>query len=65
VYGLVERIAKKFASRRQRSSSFTTRGERCGHWIHELLRTMLITIGLLVELDEKEVELVVGHELSH
>lgn len=29
------------------------------------LATMMITFGLLVQLEEKEVELVVGHELSH
>jgi heat shock protein HtpX len=29
------------------------------------LATMLITFGLLVQLEEKEIELVVGHELSH
>jgi heat shock protein HtpX len=29
------------------------------------LATMLITFGLIVQLEEKEIELVVGHELSH
>jgi len=29
------------------------------------LATMLITLGLLVQLDKREIELVVGHELSH
>ncbi|MDH4123302.1 MAG: M48 family metalloprotease, partial [Thermoplasmata archaeon] len=29
------------------------------------LATMLITIGLLIQLDKREIELVVGHELSH
>jgi len=29
------------------------------------LATMLITIGLLIQLDKRETELVVGHELSH
>ena len=66
VYGIVEKVADKFelsvptivvtqdASPNAAATGFTKR-----------LATMLITMGLLVQLDEEEVEVVVGHELSH
>ena len=66
VYGIVERAASKFklsvptivvtqdAAPNAAATGFTKR-----------LATMLITMGLLVQLDEEEVEVVVGHELSH
>jgi heat shock protein HtpX len=66
VYGLVERVAKRFGisvpaivllqdPRPNAAATGFTRN----------FGTMMITIGLLVQLDESEVELVVGHELSH
>lgn len=66
VYGIVERAANKFdlsvptvvitqdAAPNAAATGFTKR-----------LATMLITLGLLVQLDEEEIEVVVGHELSH
>ena len=66
VYGIVERASAKFGlavptimisqnpTPNAAATGFTRR-----------LATMLITIGLLVQLDEEEIELVVGHELSH
>jgi len=66
VYGIVERAAEKFrlsvptivitqnAAPNAAATGFTKR-----------LATMLITLGLLVQLDDEEVEVVVGHELSH
>ena len=66
VYGLVERVAKKFGisvpaivllQEPKPNAAATGFTRNFG--------TMLITIGLLVQLDESEVELVVGHELSH
>lgn len=66
VYGIVEKAASKFklsvptivvtqnAAPNAAATGFTKR-----------LATMLITMGLLVQLDEEEVEVVVGHELSH
>ena len=66
VYSLVERVAKKFAmpvpaivlTQEPRPNAAAT-------GFTKSLGTMLITMGLLVQLDESEVELVVGHELSH
>jgi len=66
VYGIVERASAKFGlsvptititqnpAPNAAATGFTRR-----------LATMLVTIGLLVQLDEEEIELVVGHELSH
>ena len=66
VYGIVERVASKFglsvpsivitqnAAPNAAATGFTKN-----------LATMLITMGLLVQLDEEEIEVVVGHELSH
>lgn len=66
VYGIVEKAATKFrlsvptivvtqdAAPNAAATGFTKR-----------LATMLITMGLLVQLDEEEIEVVVGHELSH
>jgi heat shock protein HtpX len=66
VYGIVERVAAKFGlsvptivisqnpSPNAAATGFTKR-----------LATMIITMGLLVQLEEEEIELVVGHELSH
>ncbi len=66
VYGLVEKVAKKFGitvpaiviTQEPRPNAAATGFTRN-------LGTMLITMGLLIQLDEEEVELVVGHELSH
>ncbi|HEX9908102.1 MAG TPA: M56 family metallopeptidase [Thermoplasmata archaeon] len=66
LYGIVERAATKFNMpvptivvtqdpNPNAAASGFTRG----------LATMLVTMGLLVQLDEEEVEVVVGHELSH
>lgn len=66
VYSIVERVAAKFGlsvpaivitqnpSPNAAATGFTKN-----------LATMLITMGLLVQLEEEEIELVVGHELSH
>jgi heat shock protein HtpX len=66
LYSIVERAAEKFklsvptivvtqnTSPNAAATGFTKR-----------LATMLVTMGLLVQLDEEEVEVVVGHELSH
>lgn len=66
IYSIVERVAAKFglsvpaivitqnAAPNAAATGFTKN-----------LATMLITMGLLVQLDEEEIELVVGHELSH
>jgi len=66
VYGMVERIARKFgisvpaivimqdAKPNAAATGFTKN-----------LATMIITMGLLVQLEDEEIELVIGHELSH
>ena len=66
LYGIVERVAQKFnlsvpaivvtqdPAPNAAATGFTKK-----------LATMLITMGLLVQLDEEEIEVVVGHELSH
>jgi heat shock protein HtpX len=66
VYGIVERAAAKFGisvpsiviSRNSLPNAAATGFSR-------KLATMIITLGLLVQLEEEEIELVVGHELSH
>lgn len=66
VYGIVERACKRFDMpvpaitimqdpKPNAAATGFTKG----------FATMLITMGLLVQLDEEEIELVVGHELSH
>ncbi len=66
IYSLVERVAAKFRihvptiviSQDPRPNAAATGFTR-------KLGTMIITMGLLVQLEEEEVEVVVGHELSH
>jgi len=66
VFAMVERVAKRFGlsvpaiviTQEPKPNAAATGFTRS-------LATMLITIGLLVQLDEEEVEVVVGHELSH
>ncbi len=66
VYSIVERVSKKFNltvpaivisqdPRPNAAATGFTRG----------LGTMIITMGLLTQLDEEEIEVVVGHEVSH
>ncbi len=66
VRGIVERVAKRFdmpmpaivvsqdARPNAAATGFTKR-----------LATVIVTMGLLVQLEEEEVEVVIGHELSH
>jgi heat shock protein HtpX len=66
VYGIVERLAAKF--KMHVPSIVITQDPRpnaAATGFTKKLATMLITMGLLVQLDEEEVELVAGHELSH
>jgi len=66
VYGIVERVAQKFGlSVPAIVITQEPRPNAAATGFTKNLGTMLITMGLLVQLDEKEVELVVGHELSH
>ena len=66
IYGMVERVASKFKihvpaiviSQDPRPNAAATGFTR-------ELGTMIITMGLLVQLEEDEIEVVVGHELSH
>lgn len=66
IYGLVERVASMFKvhvptiviSQDPRPNAAATGFTR-------ELGTMIITIGLLMQLEEDEIEVVVGHELSH
>lgn len=66
LYGMVERIAKRFGMpvptivilHDPRPNAAAT-----GFTKH--LATMLVTAGLLVQLEEEEIEIVIGHELSH
>jgi heat shock protein HtpX len=66
VYSMVESVAKKFDiaipaivisqdARPNAAATGFTKG----------LATMIITMGLLVQLEKEEIEVVVGHELSH
>jgi heat shock protein HtpX len=66
IYGMVERVAKKFGlSVPAIVITQDPRPNAAATGFTKNLGTMLITMGLLVQLDEEEVELVVGHELSH
>ena len=66
IYGIVQRAAEKFKigvpaiviSQDPRPNAAATGFTR-------RLGTMIITMGLLVQLDKEEIEVVVGHELSH
>lgn len=66
VYGMVERTAKKFNARIP--TIMITKNPKpnaAATGVSKHLATMLITVGLLIQLDEREIELVVGHEMSH
>lgn len=66
VYGIVERVAAKFnLSIPAIIVSQDGRPNAAATGFTKRLGTMIITMGLLVQLDEDEVEVVVGHELSH
>jgi len=66
VYGIVERVAAKFnLSIPAIIVSQDARPNAAATGFTKRLGTMIITMGLLVQLDEDEVEVVVGHELSH
>jgi len=66
VYGIVERAAQKFnLSVPTIVVTQDARPNAAATGFTKSLATMLITMGLLVQLDEEEVEVVVGHELSH
>ncbi len=66
VYSIVERVAAKFRlSVPAIVISQDPRPNAAATGFTKSLATMIITIGLLVQLEEDEVELVVGHELSH
>jgi heat shock protein HtpX len=66
IYGLVERVAERFGmpiptiviSQDPRPNAAATGFTR-------QLGTMIITMGLLMQLEEDEIEVVIGHELSH
>ena len=66
VYGIVERVAAKFdLSVPAIVITSQPKPNAAATGFTRNLATMLITLGLLVQLDEEEIELVVGHELSH
>jgi heat shock protein HtpX len=66
VYGIVEKAAGKFnLSVPTIVITQDARPNAAATGFTKNLATMLITMGLLVQLDEEEVEVVVGHELSH
>ncbi len=66
IYGMVERVAKKYGmSVPAIVITQDPRPNAAATGFTKNLGTMLITMGLLVQLDEEEVEVVVGHELSH
>lgn len=66
VYGMVEKVAQKFGlSVPAVVISQDPRPNAAATGFTRRLGTMIITMGLLVQLDEEEIELVVGHELSH
>jgi heat shock protein HtpX len=66
LYGIVERAAAKFNMPMPTvivTQDINPNAAATG--FTKSLATMLITLGLLVQLDEEEIEVVVGHELSH
>lgn len=66
IYNIVKRAAEKFEMPTPTimiTKNFKPNAAATGFTKH--LATMLITIGLIVQLEDKEIELVVGHELSH
>jgi len=66
VYSMVEKVAKKFKiSVPAIVITQDPRPNAAATGFTRNLGTMLITMGLLVQLDEEEVQLVIGHELSH
>ena len=66
VYGIVERAAGKFGiSVPAVVISQDSRPNAAATGFTGRLGTVIITMGLLVQLEEDEIELVVGHELSH
>jgi heat shock protein HtpX len=66
IYGLVERVAKRFGIRIPTIViSPDPRPNAAATGFTRQLGTMIITMGLLMHLEEEEIEVVVGHELSH
>ncbi|OGS43029.1 MAG: hypothetical protein A3K76_01315 [Euryarchaeota archaeon RBG_13_57_23] len=66
VYGIVERVARKFdLSVPTIVISHDPRPNAAATGFTKQLATMIVTMGLLVQLDDEEIELVMGHELSH
>ncbi|OGS56635.1 MAG: hypothetical protein A3K60_01345 [Euryarchaeota archaeon RBG_19FT_COMBO_56_21] len=66
VYGMVERVAQKFdLSIPTIVVSHDPRPNAAATGFTKQLATMIVTMGLLVQLDDEEIELVIGHELSH
>lgn len=66
IYEIVKRAAKRFEM--PIPAIVVTKNQRpnaAAMGFSKRLATMLITFGLLVQLEEREIELVVGHELSH
>lgn len=66
VYGMVERLAARFGMDVPTVViSQDARPNAAATGFTKNLATVIITMGLLVQLDEEEIELVIGHELSH
>ncbi len=66
VYGIVARVAERFNMRIPAIViSQDPRPNAAATGFTRQLGTMIITMGLLMQLEEGEIEVVVGHELSH
>lgn len=66
IYGLVERVAERFGIRIPTIViSQDPRPNAAATGFTRQLGTMIITMGLLAQLEEDEIEVVIGHELSH
>ncbi|MEM2838798.1 MAG: M48 family metalloprotease [Thermoplasmata archaeon] len=66
VYGIVKKAADRF--RAPVPTIMITKNPKpnaAATGVSKHLATIMITIGLLIQLDENEIELVVGHEMSH